>query len=386
MAGAAVKVDYYELLSVTRTASDGEIKTAYRKLAMQYHPDRNPGDAVAEEKFKECSEAYAVLSDPQKRAAYDRFGHAAFTGGGGASAGGGFPGGFAGGGFSGDPQDLGDIFGDIFGEMFNMGGGRKQTRQQRGRDLRFDLSLEFEEAVFGKEQEIRIKRLETCEDCHGTGAASGKQPSTCPQCRGAGQVRFQQGFFSVARTCPKCDGTGVQITDPCPTCRGESRVQKEHTIQVKVPAGVEDGTRIRYQGEGESGRFDGPAGDLYVMLTVKAHKVFTRDGDDLHCVVPVSYTQAALGDELEIATLDGPAVLKVPDGTQSGKTFKLKNKGVPHLNANGKGDLIVEVRVQTPTKLTRQQKDLLKQLGETMEKENTPHSHGLMDRVKEMFS
>ncbi len=379
MAGATIKADYYEVLSVTKTASDGELKTAYRKLAMQYHPDRNPGDTFAEDKFKECSEAYSVLSDPQKRAAYDRFGHA---GVGGASGGGsGFPGGF-----SGDPQDLGDIFGDIFGEMFNMGGSRKQTRQQRGRDLRYDMSLEFEESVFGKEQEITVKRLETCLDCKGSGTASGKPPATCSQCRGAGQVRFQQGFFSVARTCPKCDGTGVQVTDPCPTCRGESRVQKEHTINVKVPAGVEDGTRIRYQGEGEAGKFDGPSGDLYVMLSVNAHKVFTRDGDDLHCVVPVSYTQAALGAELEIATLDGPAVLKVPDGTQSGRTFKLKSKGVPHLNSSGKGDLIVEVRVQTPTKLTKQQKDLLKQLGETMEKENTPHSHGLMDRVREMFS
>ncbi len=379
---ATVKVDYYEVLSVTKTSSDGEIKTAYRKLAMQYHPDRNPGDHAAEEKFKECSEAYGVLSDPQKRAAYDRFGHA---GVGGASGGGsGFPGGFGG-----DPQDLGDIFGDIFGEMFNMGGqggGRKQARQQRGRDLRYDMALEFEESIFGKEQEIKIKRAETCTDCNGVGTANGKQPQTCPQCKGAGQVRFQQGFFSVARACSRCDGTGVQITDPCATCRGESRVMKEHTIQVKVPAGVEDGTRIRYQGEGEAGKYDGPAGDLYVMLSVKAHKVFSREGDDLHCVVPVSYTQAALGDELEIATLDGPAVLKVPDGTQSGKTFKLKNKGVPHLNASGKGDLIVEVRVQTPTKLSKQQRDLLKQLGETMEKENTPHSHGLMNRVREMFS
>ncbi len=379
MAGATTKADYYEVLSVTRTASDAELKTAYRKLAMQYHPDRNPGDSVAEEKFKECSEAYGVLSDPQKRAAYDRFGH---QGVGAASGGGsGFPGGFGG-----DPQDLGDIFGDIFGEMFNMGGSRKQSRQQRGRDLRYDLALEFEESVFGKEQEVKVKRLEVCGECKGAGTASGKAPATCSQCRGAGQVRFQQGFFSVARTCPKCDGTGAQITDPCPACRGESRVQKEHTINVKVPAGVEDGTRIRYQGEGEAGKFDGPSGDLYVLLSVKAHKVFTRDGDDLHCVVPVSYTQAALGDELEIATLDGPAVLKVPDGTQSGKTFKLKSKGVPHLNASGKGDLIVEIRVQTPTKLSKQQKDLLRQLGETMEKENTPHSHGLMDRVREMFS
>ncbi len=380
---ATIKADYYEVLSVTKTATDAELKTAYRKLAMQYHPDRNPGDTVAEDKFKECSEAYGVLSDPQKRAAYDRYGHAGM--GGSAGAGSGFPGGFSGG-FSGNPQDLNDIFGDIFGEMFNAGGGRKQTRQQRGRDLRFDLSLEFEEAVFGKEQEIKIRRLEVCDDCHGLGTANGKQPQTCSQCRGAGQVRYQQGFFSVARACPKCDGTGVQITDPCPACRGESRVQHEHTIHVKVPAGVEDGTRIRYAGEGEAGKFAGPSGDLYVMLGVKPHKIFTREEDDLHCVVPVSFTQAALGDELEIATLDGPAVLKVPDGTQSGKTFRLKNKGVPHLNSSGKGDLIVEVRVQTPTKMNKQQKDLLKQLGEISSMENAPHSHGIMDRVKEIFS
>ncbi len=380
---ATIKADYYEVLAVSKSATDAELKSAYRKLAMQYHPDRNPGDTIAEEKFKECSEAYGVLSDPQKRAAYDRYGHAGMGGPGGAGSG--FPGGFSGG-FSGDPQDLNDIFGDIFGEMFNMGGGRKQTRQQRGRDLRFDLSLEFEEAVFGKEQEIKIRRLEVCDDCRGLGTANGKQPQTCSQCRGAGQVRYQQGFFSVARACPKCDGTGVQITDPCATCRGESRVQREHAIHVKVPAGVEDGTRIRYGGEGEAGKFAGPSGDLYVMLGVKPHKVFTREEDDLHCVVPVSFTQAALGDELEIATLDGPAVLKIPDGTQSGKSFRLKNKGVPHLNSSGKGDLIVEVRVQTPTKLNRQQKDLLKQLGELSAVENAPHSHGIMDRVKEIFS
>ncbi len=380
-----MKTDFYEVLSVSKTASDAEIKTAYRKLAMQYHPDRNPGDHSAEEKFKECSEAYGVLSDPQKRAAYDRYGHGAFSGGG-TSGGSGFPGGFSG--FGGDPQDLGDIFGDIFGEMFNAsgGGGRKQSRAQRGRDLRYDLTLQFEEAVFGKEQEIKIKRSETCIDCSGTGTANGKQPVTCQQCRGAGQVRYQQGFFSVARTCPQCEGTGVIITDPCPTCKGSSRVMREHSMTVKVPAGVEDGTRIRYQGEGEAGKLGGPAGDLYVVLAVKPHKFFQRDGDDLHCVIPVSFPQAALGDELEIETLEGAAVLKVPEGTQSGKTFRLKGKGVPHLNSHGKGDLIIEVRVQTPSKLTKQQKDLLKQFGETMKVDNAPHAAGIMDRVKEMFS
>jgi molecular chaperone DnaJ len=378
------KVDYYEVLSVSRDASDSELKTAYRKLAMQYHPDRNPGDASAEDKFKECSEAYSVLSDPEKRAAYDRYGHAAFQNGGG--GGGPFGGGF--GGFQGN-VDLGDIFGDLFGEMFNMGGatgGRRASRVQRGRDLRYDLTLEFEEAVFGKEKEIRIRRMETCSDCKGAGSARGKAPATCTQCGGRGQQRFQQGFFSVAKTCSVCGGTGTLIVDPCATCKGETRVQMEHVILVKVPAGVEQDTRIRYGGEGESGKYGGPAGDLYVVLNVKAHKFFERDGDDLHCVMPISFPQAALGTELEIETLEGAASIKIPEGTQSGKAFKLKGKGVPHLNSNGKGDLIVEIRVQTPSKLTKAQKELLKQLGEMMVVENTPTSRGLFEKVKEMFS
>jgi molecular chaperone DnaJ len=373
------KVDYYEVLSVSRDASDQELKTSYRKLAMQFHPDRNPDDPTAEGKFKECSEAYQVLSDPEKRAAYDRYGHAAFQGG--AGAGGGSP--------FGGAQDLGDIFGDLFGEMFNMGGsggGRKASRVQRGRDLRYDLTLEFEEAVFGKEKEITIRRMETCIDCKGAGAAKGKAAVTCTQCGGRGQMRYQQGFFSVARTCSVCGGTGTLIVDPCQTCKGETRVQTEHTILVKVPAGVEQDTRIRYQGEGESGKFAGPAGDLYVVLNVKAHKFFERDGDDLHCVMPISFPQAALGTELEIQTLEGPATIKVPEGTQSGKEFKLKSKGVPHLNSHGKGDLIVEIRVQTPGKLTKAQKELLRQLSETMVVENTPTSRGLFEKVKEMFS
>ncbi len=372
------KIDYYELLTVSRDASDQEIKTAYRKLAMQYHPDRNPNNPEAEEKFKACSEAYSVLSDADKRAAYDRYGHAAFSNGGG----GGNP--FAGG----NAQDLGDIFGDLFGEMFNMGGsgGRRASRVQRGRDLRYDMTLEFEEAVFGKEKEITIRRSETCTDCKGTGAAKGKAPVTCTQCGGRGQQRFQQGFFSVARTCSVCGGTGTLIVDPCATCRGETRVQRDHTILVKVPAGVEQDTRIRYQGEGEAGKFAGPAGDLYVVLNVKAHKFFERDGDDLHCVMPISFPQAALGTELEIQTLEGPATIKIPEGTQSGKAFKLRGKGVPHLNASGKGDLIVEIRVQTPSKLNKQQKELLRQLSETMVVENTPSSRGLFEKVKDIFN
>ncbi len=372
------KIDYYELLSVTKTASDQELKTAYRKLAMQFHPDRNPNNPEAEAKFKECSEAYSVLSDPEKRAAYDRYGHAAFQGGGG----GGSP--FQGGGFGG--QDVGDIFGDLFGEMFNMGGNRKGSRVQRGRDLRYDLSLEFTEAVFGVEREITVRRAETCTDCGGTGAAKGKQPTTCPQCKGAGQMRFQQGFFSVARTCPQCGGTGTLVTDPCKTCGGQTAVEREHTLLVKVPAGVEQDTRIRYTGEGEAGRYGGPSGDLYVVLSVKKHKFFERDGDDLHCMMPISFPQAALGTELEIETLEGRESIKIPEGVQSGREFRLRGKGVPHLNERGKGDLIVEVRVETPSKLTGKQKDLMRQLSETMVVENEPHSRGLLDKMKDMFS
>ena len=379
------KVDYYELLSVTKTASDQEIKTAYRKLAMQYHPDRNPNNPEAEEKFKACSEAYGVLSDAEKRAAYDRYGHAAFQAGGG----GGNP--FAGGGFAGgNVQDLGDIFGDLFGEMFNMGGagggGRRASRTQRGRDIQYGLTLEFEEAVFGKEKEITFRRMETCVECKGTGAARGKSAVTCAQCDGRGQIRMQQGFFSVARTCPVCSGTGTLIVDPCGVCRGETRVQKEHKILVKVPARVEQDTRIRYQGEGEAGKFAGPAGDLYVVLNVKAHAFFERDGDDLHCVLPVSFPQAALGAELELQTLEGLELIRVAEGTQSGKMIKIRGKGVPHLNDRGKGDLMVEVRVQTPSKLTREQRELMRQMAETMTVENKPHSRGLFDKVKEIFS
>ncbi len=369
------KIDYYEVLSVSRDANDQELKAAYRKLAMQYHPDRNPNNPEAEEQFKACSEAYQVLSDPDKRAAYDRYGYAGVNGGVEGNP-------FAGG----NVQDLGDIFGDLFGEMFNMGGSRRASRAQRGRDLRYDLTLEFEEAVFGKEQEIRIRRQEACDDCKGTGAAKGKAPATCPQCGGRGQMRFQQGFFSVARTCSECNGTGSIVKDPCTTCRGEGRVQKEHTINVKVPAGVEQDTRIRYQGEGEAGRFGGPAGDLYVVLNVKEHKFFERDGDDLHCVMPISFPQASLGAELQIQTLEGSSLLKVPEGTQSGREFRLRGKGVPHLNSSGKGDLIVEIRVQTPGKLTKSQKELLRQLSETMKVENTPTSRSLFSKVKDIFS
>src|ERR1035441_7283840 len=370
------KLDFYEVLQVSRDASDQELKTSYRKLAMQYHPDRNPNNPEAEERFKTCSEAYQVLSDPEKRAAYDRYGHAAFQNGGAGNP-------FQGGGFQGD---LGDIFGDLFGEMFNMGGTRRASRVQRGRDLRYDLTLEFEQAVFGVEKEISIRRLEACDDCAGTGSANGKVPATCTQCGGRGQVRFQQGFFSVAKTCARCNGTGTMITDPCAGCRGEGLQAKKHELLVKVPAGVEQDTRIRYQGEGEAGRFGGPAGDLYVVLSVKAHKFFERDGDDLHCVIPISFPQAALGTELQIETMEGPATIKIPEGTQSGREVKLRGKGVPHLNEHGKGDLIVEIRVATPSKLSKTQKELLRQLSETMQVENTPTSRSLFAKMKDIFS
>ena len=369
-----IKADYYEVLGISREASDQEIKAAYRKMALQHHPDRNPGDKASEERFKECSEAYQVLSDPQKRAAYDRFGHAGISGAGG---------------FDGNPfgaQDIGDIFGDIFGEMFNMGGGRRVSRVQKGRDIRQDLTIDFEEAVFGKETKVSFGRADPCPDCKGSGAASGRGPATCPHCQGRGQVRYQQGFFSIARTCSHCGGTGQIITDPCKTCRGEGRVERQHEMQVTVPAGVEDGTRIRYQGEGEAGRFGGPPGDLYVVLHVRQHRVFERDGNDLHCSIPISFPQAALGTEITIDTLDGSAKLKVPEGTQSGQQFRIRGRGVPFLNEHGRGDLIVQVVVRTPTKLTKAQKEKLQELAATLKVENTPTSRGLLDKVKEMFS
>jgi molecular chaperone DnaJ len=369
-----IKADYYEVLGVARGASDQELKAAYRKLAMQYHPDRNPGNAQAEDKFKQCSEAYQVLADQEKRAAYDRYGHAGVSSGGFGGSGNPFA----------DMPDLGDIFGDLFG--FNMGGSRKASRVQKGRDVRFDKTIEFDEAVFGKEMEVSIRRMEACVDCRGTGSADGRGPSTCQQCQGHGQVRYQQGFFSIARTCNVCGGTGSVISDPCVSCRGDGRVQREHTINVSIPAGVEEGTRIRYQGEGDAGRFGGPSGDLYIVLSVKAHPFFERDGNDLHCVLPISFTQAALGAEVQIPTLDGEAMLKIPEGSQSGKEFRLRSKGVPYLNERGRGDLIVQVAIQTPRKLTRIQRELLRQLEDTLTVENTPTSRRLFDKVKEMFS
>jgi molecular chaperone DnaJ len=369
------KADYYEVLGVSRECGDGELKTAYRRLAMKFHPDRNPGDATAEERFKEASEAYGVLSDAQKRAAYDRYGHAASSAG------------FGGAGPFADAADLGDIFGDLFGEMFGGGGGqRRGSRVQRGEDLRFDITIEFQEAVFGKETEIKVRRRENCATCRGLGTSSGRGPTTCAQCNGRGQLRYQQGFFSVARACATCAGTGSVITDPCATCRGETRVVREFKMNVKVPAGVEDGTRIRYSGEGESGRFGGPKGDLYVVLSVRPHDFFERDGYDLHCVVPISFPQAVLGADIEIPSLDGEVTLRVPEGTQTGKQFHIRSQGVPHLNESGRGDLIVEVIVQIPKKLSRTQREIVRQLADSMTVENKPASRNMLNKMKDLFS
>ncbi len=366
------KRDYYEVLGVPRAATDQELKSAYRKLALQFHPDRNPNNPDAEDKFKEASEAYAVLADGDKRAAYDRYGHAGLGGGGGAQ------------GF--DANDLGDIFGDFFGlgEIFG-GGTRKRSRTQRGADLREDINLEFEEAVFGTETKVTVRRHESCEECRGSGAAPGKAPVTCRSCNGRGQVRYQQGFFSIARTCPTCQGTGSVITDPCSKCKGEGRVLRQRTVDAKIPAGVEDGTRIRFSGFGEGGLHGGPAGDLYVVLHVKEHPFFEREGNDLHCLIPISYTQAALGAEISVPTLEGEHVLKVPDGTQSGTTLRIRSKGVPVLNGHGKGDLFVEVRVQTPSKLNKRQRELLQELEGLTQVENRPQRRTLLGKVKDIF-
>ena len=344
---------------------------------MQYHPDRNPDNPEAEEQFKECSEAYAVLADNEKRARYDRFGHAGVSNNGGA-------GGFDASNF----VDVQDIFGDIFGfsDIFGGGRGGRRSRAQRGADMREDITLEFEEAVFGVTKQVKVRRLEECDQCKGSGAAPGKSPITCTTCNGQGQVRYQQGFFAVARTCSTCQGSGKLIVDPCSQCRGQGRVRRERTVTVKVPAGVEDGQRMLYSGEGEAGVHGGPSGDLYVVLHSKEHEFFEREGKDLHCVVPLSVVQAALGTEITVPTLEGQHVLKVPEGTQSGATFKIRSKGVPELNGRGRGDLFVQVKVQTPTKLSKRQRELLEELQETLSIENKPVSRTLLSKMREMFS
>jgi molecular chaperone DnaJ len=373
------KRDYYEILSVSRTATEQEIKSSYRKLAMQYHPDRNPGNAEAEEKFKECTEAYSVLMDAEKRARYDQYGHAAVNGG---SGFGGF-----------DPSnmaDFGDIFGDIFSDFFgvNVGGGGRggRSRAQRGGDARADITLTFEEAAFGKKTEVKVRRYENCDACKGSGSAGGKAPSTCSTCGGRGQVRYQQAMFSIARTCPSCQGTGRVVSDPCSKCKGETRVMKEKTEEINVPAGIEDGLGIRYQGRGDSGPNGGPSGDLIVVIHVEPHSFFEREGKDLHCSVPVSFSQAAMGTEIVIPTLGGGEhKLKIPEGTQSGTTFRIRGKGVTGMQSSGKGDMFVQVRVETPHKLTKRQRELLTELGETFNIDNKPEPRSLFAKVKDIF-
>ena len=370
------KRDYYEILGVAKNASDDEIKKAYRKLAMKFHPDRNPDDKGAEEKFKEAKEAYEVLSDGDKRAAYDQFGHEGVNPQGG-------PGGFGGFGSAGG-FDFSDIFEGIFGGGMG-GGGRGRSNVYRGADLRYNLEITLEEAARGTETKIRIPTLEECESCHGSGAKPGTQPTTCPTCQGHGQVRMQQGFFSIQQTCPRCQGSGKIVAEPCGTCNGQGRIKKHKTLSVKIPPGVDEGDRIRLAGEGEAGVNGGPPGDLYVQIHLKAHPLFKRDGDDLHCEMPVSFATAALGGEVEIPTLDGHARLKVAAETQSGQVLRLKGKGIKGVRSSGPGDLYCHVVVETPVKLSARQKELLREFESLSQQNNNPKAQSFMDRVKEFF-
>ncbi len=372
------KRDYYEVLGVNRDASDEEIKKAYRKLAMKFHPDRNPDNPKSEEQFKEAKEAYEILSDKQKRGAYDQFGHAGVD----PSAGGG-PGGAGMGGFA-------DAFSDIFGDIFGGGGGRGgRANVYRGADLRYNLEVSLEEAARGTETRIRIPTMAECETCHGSGAKKGSEPKTCPTCAGHGQVRMQQGFFSIQQTCPKCHGTGRYVADPCPSCHGAGRVKQHKTLSVKIPSGIDEGDRIRLAGEGEPGVNGGPPGDLYVQIHLKPHGVFQRDHDDLHCEMPISFTTAALGGEIEIPTLEGAAKLRIPTETQSGKVFRLRGKGIKGVRSIGYGDLLCHVVVETPVSLTDRQKELLREFDEISRANSARHNpkaQGWMDKVRDFFA
>ena len=361
------KRDYYEVLGVAKTASDADIKRAYRTLAIQHHPDKNPGDHTAEEKFKECAEAYAVLSDAQKRAAYDRYGHAA-------GAGAGFDPGFS------NIEDIFDLFG--FGDMFGGRGGRR-TSVQRGSDLRYDLEITLEEAATGKEEKLNIPRLETCGTCKGSGAEEGTKPENCVTCQGSGQTRYQQGFFSVMRTCSNCRGKGQIIRHPCKTCRGDGRIEKEKTLEIKIPAGVETGSRLRVTGEGEAGVGGGPSGDLFVVLHVAEHETFERQGANLYSAVPITFAQAALGADVKVKTLDGEEDLKIPAGTQTGTVFRVKSQGMPALGGRGKGDLFVAVTLITPKTLTKEQRKLLEQLADVEDTDFTDAS--FIEKVRNIF-
>ena len=352
------KRDYYEVLGVDRGVSESELKKAYRRLAMKHHPDRNEGDSDAEVKFKEAKEAYEVLADTQKRAAYDQFGHAGVD----PSAGGG-PGG----------EGFGDVFGDIFGDIFGGGGGGR-SRQRRGSDLRYRMELSLEEAVRGVEKKIEVPRMENCESCKGSGAAAGSKPKTCDTCAGRGQVRMTQGFFSVQQACPACRGQGTTIDDPCRPCGGQGQVRKTRTLSVKIPAGVDEGDQVRLTGEGESGGAGIQSGDLFVQVSLKSHKLFQREGDDLHCDVPIAFAILALGGELEVPTLDGRAKLKIPAGTQSSKVFRLRGKGVTNVRHGHTGDLYCKISAETPINLNKEQKDLLGQLQESIQLGGSKHS------------
>ncbi|AGA91259.1 chaperone protein DnaJ [Thioflavicoccus mobilis 8321] len=370
------KRDYYEVLGVQRNASEADIKKAYRRLAMKYHPDRNPNDKDSEQRFKEINEANEVLSDPKKRSAYDQFGHAGVGG----------AGGFGGPGDFGGAGSFSDIFGDVFGDIFGARGGGR--RSNRGADLRYDLALTLEEAVAGKDVKIRIPTLVDCQFCGGSGAKPGTKPKTCPTCSGSGQVRMQQGFFSIQQTCPQCRGTGQIVVEPCTHCHGAGRVEERKTLSVKVPAGVDTGDRIRLAGEGERGEQGGPAGDLYVQIAVKDHPIFTRDGNDLYCEVPIGFATAALGGELEVPTLHGKVMLKIPHGTQTGKLFRVRGKGVKSVRSSGVGDLLCRVVVETPVNLTDRQKELLQEFDETMlagGERHSPNSSSWLDGVKTFF-
>jgi len=369
--------DYYELLGVGRAASADDIKKAFRKLAMKHHPDRNQGDKDAEKKFKDINHAYDILKDPEKRAAYDRYGAAAFEGG--AGPGGPFQGG--------QGFDFGSVFGDIFEEMFGAGGGRGRPGgrgDMRGQDLRFNLEITLEQAYSGTEATVRVPSSVSCEACHGSGAEPGSKPQQCPTCNGRGRLRAQQGFFTVERTCHTCHGAGQVIDKPCRTCAGQGRVRREKTLKVNIPAGVEDGTRIRLSGEGEAGARGGPAGDLYVFLSVRRHQLFEREGADVHCRVPISMVQATLGGSIEVPTLDGKmARINIPAGAQGGHQFRMRGKGMPIVRSSQFGDMYIEINVETPTNLTSRQKELLKEFEKAGK--TSPESEGFFSKVKEMF-
>jgi len=373
------KRDYYEVLGVARNAPDDQIKKAFRKLAMKYHPDRNPGDKSAEEKFKEAKEAYEVLTDSQKKAAYDQYGHAGvdpnMRGGAGPE------------GFGGFAEAFGDIFGDIFGARAAGGGGRGGRQMYRGADLSYAMEITLEEAAAGKDAQIRIPSWSACTACHGSGAKPGTSATTCATCHGQGVVQMRQGFFSVQQTCPHCHGSGKLIAEPCSACHGQGRVRQQKTLEVKVPAGIDDGMRIRSAGNGEPGTGGGPPGDLLIEINVKKHEVFERDGDDLHCVVPISFTAAALGGEIEVPTLGGKAAIDIPEGTQSGKRFRLRGKGIKGVRSSYPGDLYCHVNVETPVKLTEFQKKLLREFDESVKKGGTRHMPGESwgDKLRSFF-